>query len=174
MLLSTGIIGNIYQSNDFENRLVDYLPLEWYDAEKGVIRAYTANGVELGFRNLQGIPLQHGDVLFMDAARCIVVAIQPCHCLLISPADITEMAAIAFEIGNRHLPMSIDAEGKLLLAYEAPLHDFLQRGKYHVALVERILQQMQTLKIHAWTGKTKFTISLSPEIDESTIDLTAD
>lgn len=174
MYFSTGIIGNIYFCKEFENLQLDYLLLDWYDAEKGVIRASTTQGAELGFRNLQGIPLQHGDVLFADDLGCIVVAIKPCPCLIIKPQNALEMASVCFEIGNRHLPMAISADAELMVAYEAPLHLLLQRGDYHVRIAERILQQAQTLKIHAWRRKTNFNISLAPEIDESTIDTTAD
>lgn len=174
MLVSNDIQGNIYTSDQFGEREIDFLELDWFDVEKRVIRAVTIGKREIGFRNFADRLLEDGDVLVDDGATCIALRILPCKSLVIKPRDAREMAIVCFEIGNRHLPMTIDDKACLVVAYESPLHELLKRGNYVVEISDKVISQAQTLKIHEWSVQTSFKITLAPTIDESIIDIITD
>lgn len=175
MIRSHSIAGNIYRSpQEFEGLVVDTLALEWFEVDRGVLRKFTTDGQEIGFRNQANQSLQDGDVIFCDTSQCIAIKILPCLCLVIHPRNVLEMANVCFEIGNRHLPISIQSPSEVIVAYEGPLNRLLTRQDYETAIEERILQQTQTLRIHEWTSKTKFKITLASKINESFVDPVAD
>ncbi|KGE12312.1 urease accessory protein UreE [Sphingobacterium deserti] len=175
MILSQGIAGNILHGADgFADLNLDFLDLAWHELDRGVLRKFTRNGQEIGFRNLTGVALQDGDVLFRDAQSCIVVKILPCMCLVIQPKNKIEMASVCFEIGNRHLPIAIPSADEVLIAFEEPLRVLFEKRAIATRIEERTLEQTQTLKIHAWTRKTKFKITLAKTIHESFVDTAAD
>ena len=84
------------------------------------------------------------------------------------------MARVCAEIGNRHLPIAIRSGKEVLLAYEEPLRQLFAKRGIDSSVEDRILEQTQTLKIHAWTRKTKFKITLAKTIHESFVDPVAD
>lgn len=175
MILSTEIIGNTQTDPQrFDGLTPDYLELDWYDLDKGILRRTTVQGREIGIKNLKAIPLRTGDVLFHDADLCVSVRVLPCLCLFIHPRNSLEMAKICFDIGNRHLPIVIKSAREVRVAYEAPLHRLFERQGYEVKETEAVLEQTQTLKIHQWTRTTKFKVTLAKNIDESTVDPAAD
>ncbi|QQT26699.1 urease accessory protein UreE [Sphingobacterium spiritivorum] len=175
MIRSHNIAGNIYRSSEsFQELEKDFLELEWYEADKGILRRFTTGGREIGFRNQTAQSLENGDVIFRDTSLCVAIRILPCLCLVIHPANMLEMANVCFEIGNRHLPVSIRSSSEVVIAYEDPLYRLLVKQGYHTVIEDRVLQQTQTLRIHEWTQKTKFKITLASKINESFVDPAAD
>ncbi|TDS13296.1 urease accessory protein UreE [Sphingobacterium paludis] len=175
MILSQGIAGNILQhAEKFAGLNLDVLDLAWHELDRGVLRKFTQSGQEIGIRNLSGTVLRNGDVLYTDSYACIVVKILPCLCLVIQPKNKIEMAGVCFEIGNRHLPIAIPAADEVLIAYEEPLRMLFMKRGITVHVEERTLEQTQTLKIHTWTRKTKFKITLAKTVHESFVDTSAD
>ncbi|MFD2742112.1 MULTISPECIES: urease accessory protein UreE [Sphingobacterium] len=172
MILATEVLGNThtetYLLQDLEK---DYLELDWFDLDKGVLRRTTVAGREIGFKNNQSKPLKTGDVLYVQHDFCVVVRVVPCPCLFIKPRNSLEMAKICFDIGNRHVPIAIQSADQIVVAYEAPLHHRFQKQGYIVEQREAVLEQLKTLKIHQWTRKTKFKVTLSKNVNESIIDL---
>lgn len=174
MILATDILGNTQAAPErFHDVEMDYLELDWFDLDKGVLRRNTVTGREIGFKNRQAVPLRTGDVLYHDAKICIVVRVLPCLCLFIHPRNSLEMAKVCFDIGNRHVPIAIKSADEVVVAYEAPLHHLFQKQGYQVDQSEAVLEQLQTLKIHQWTRTTKFRVTLAKNVDESIIDLAA-
>ncbi|MDO4224292.1 MAG: urease accessory protein UreE [Bergeyella zoohelcum] len=126
----------------------DILQIEWYETSKSVLRRTTAGGREIGIKKNNRTPLQDGDVLFVDDKIYIQVEINPCDCIVITPRNMVEMGVVCFEIGNMHLPIYIDENEQISVAYEAPLYDFLQRKQYDCHIENRKLLQTQMLSIH--------------------------
>ena len=160
MIISKGITGNIRTGDARKEKPTDLVELEWFDTEKRILRVRTVGGQEIGFRNLSGAPLQDGDILYESDQQRITVRILPCLCLVFHPRDKMEMAKVCFEIGNRHLPIYISEEAEVVLAYEWPVHQLLKNRHYDVTVGVRVIPQTQTLKIHEWSRKTKFKITL--------------
>jgi len=110
-------LGNI-NAIDVNNRNIDWLQLEWYEAGKRILRRQTRAGNDIALKFLDKKPaLTHGDVLYEDDTLIIAVEILPCDVLVIQPANLFEMASVCYEIGNKHLPLFFDKE-ELLVPFE--------------------------------------------------------
>lgn len=120
-------------------RVIDALRLEWYETGKRVMRKQTSGGREVALRFLNESPaLMEGDVLYADAQVVIVVEIVPCEVVVIRMGSLAAVAAVCYEIGNRHLPLFIE-EGVLLVPFEQPLYRWLGASGYVVSKEERKL-----------------------------------
>lgn len=114
------------------HRTIDWLPLEWFETSKRIMRKRTRSGQEVALKFLTENPrLTQGDVLYNDELSVIAVEIVPCDTLVISPASMHEMASICYEIGNKHLPLFFETD-QLLVPYEAPLFRLLTASGYGV------------------------------------------
>ena len=48
-----------------------------------------------------------GDVLYEDELSIIAIHILPCEVIVIKPRNAYEIAAVCYEIGNRHVPLAL-------------------------------------------------------------------
>jgi len=135
-------------------RLIDRLDLEWFETGKRILRKRTAGGREIALKFLRESPaLTEGDILYADAKDMVVVSILPCPVIVIHTASAYQLAAVCYEIGNRHLPLFIGEE-VLLTPYEAPLFRQLQAQGYDVRQETRPLLNSfrTTVAAHAHGG----------------------
>ena len=122
-----------------EGREIDVLRLEWYEMGKRVMRKHSVGGRDVALRFLNESPaLMEGDLLYVDERVVIVVEIVPCDVMVIPMGSLSAVAAICYEIGNRHLPLFID-EGVLLAPFEEPLYRWLVGSGFEVSREERKL-----------------------------------
>lgn len=142
MLIQTKT-GNL--SDRTNNKAVDWLPLQWHETRKRILRKKTAGGKEVAVKFLNENPdLTEGDILFEDKETIIVVSVLPCDCIVIKPGNMFEMASVCYEIGNKHLPLFYEHES-LLVPFDAPLMRLLQAQGYDVQKEERkLLQPLKT------------------------------
>lgn len=137
----------IGHSGTFEinNRKIDLLELQWFEARKRIIRKQTSSGKEVLLKFLNENPeLTEGDILFVDTNTIIAVAILPCECIVLQPKNMFEMASVCYEIGNKHLPLFYEAD-ELLVPFEMPLFHLLSVQGYVVKKEERkLLQPLKT------------------------------
>ena len=139
-----------------QNRTIDWLCLEWFEAHKRILRKRTMSGKELSLKFLQEDPaLTCGDVLYEDESTVIVVDILPCDVIVIKPSSLFEMAAVCYEIGNKHLPLFYEDE-EVLVPFEQPLFRLLSALGYTVCPDKRkLLHQLKTtVSPHGHTGGT--------------------
>lgn len=125
------------------------LKIEWYETEKSILRRRTDLGLDIALRKEGRRCLQDGMILYADDEKCIQVEILPCDCIVVSPRNIKEMGIICFEIGNMHLPIYIDEQNCINIAYEGPLYEFLQRSGYVLEIENKKLLQTQMLSMHS-------------------------
>ena len=131
-------IGNL-TSFALDGRRLDLLPVEWYETNKRIMRRPTRGGRELALKFLQESPaLGERDVLYADDQTVIAVEILPCETLVIPMTTPQDIASICYEIGNRHLPLFIEA-GELLVPAEEPLYHWLTASGYDVRREDRKL-----------------------------------
>ena len=145
-------IGNI-QSFAVDGRVIDPVELEWFETGKRILRKRTRAGEEIALKFLRESPaLMEGDILYEDGTKLIVVEIVACEALVICPASLYEVAAVCYEIGNKHLPLFFEKE-ELLAPFEAPLFRSLSAAGYAVRKEERkLLQSLKTsVAVHAHT-----------------------
>lgn len=137
----TGNLSN-YTNN---NKVVDWLALEWHETRKRIFRKKTTEGRDISIKFLNENPdLTEGDILFEDDTIIIAVAVLPCECIVIKPINMFEMASVCYEIGNKHLPLFYEEES-VLVPFDAPLMRLLQVQGYDVNKEERkLLQPLKT------------------------------
>jgi urease accessory protein len=121
------------------HRHIDWLPLEWYETNKRILRKQTLAGNHLALKFLDKDPaLAQGDILYEDHHSIIAVDILPCDVLIIRPASLFEMASVCYEIGNKHLPLFFEKE-EVLVPFDMPLFRLLSTQGYVVKQDKRKL-----------------------------------
>ncbi len=130
--------GNL-STHQIAKKQIDLLPLHWYETRKRIQIKKTAGGVELALRFLQENPnLTEGDIVFEDDLSIIVITILPATTIILQPKNIQEAAALAYEIGNKHLPLFFDGD-ELLVPFEQPLASLLTKLGFSFLVDERKL-----------------------------------
>lgn len=120
-------------------KTIDWVELEWYEANKRILRKRTKAGREVSMKFLkENQRLTQGDILYEDNETIIAVGIRACDAIVIRPAGIFETAAICYEIGNKHLPLFFQDE-ELLVAWEAPLFNLMLSLGYDTRKEQRKL-----------------------------------
>ncbi|MEJ7769303.1 MAG: urease accessory protein UreE [Chitinophagaceae bacterium] len=117
-------IGNIHAVH-IQNRRIDILLLEWYETNKRILHKRTRDGKDLVLKFLTEDPdLKQDDVIYQDDSCLVMIEIAPCEAIVVRPENMYQMAALCYEIGNKHLPLFIDDE-EVLVPYESPLFNLL-------------------------------------------------
>lgn len=130
-------LGNINSSP--VNKNIDWLDLEWHETNKRILHKKTRSGKEVVMKFLkENQNLTQGDILYEDAETYVVVNMQACEAIVIKPKNNFEIAAICYEIGNKHLPLFFQ-DDELLIAHEAPLFNLLLSLGYDVKKEDRKL-----------------------------------
>jgi urease accessory protein len=147
------ILGNIedYHTGEKEIHLV---MIEWHETGKRILHKKTVQGEEVIYKSLnQAVALSCGDILFEDAHRLIVVDIAPCDAIVLKPVSFYQVAAICYEIGNKHLPLFYDDE-EILVAYEAPLFRQLEAAAFAPSIqLRKLARPLRTsVKAHSSTS----------------------
>ena len=85
-----------------------------------------------------------GDIVYEDDFSLIAIDIKECDAIVIRPASMYEMAAVCYEIGNKHLPLFYQDE-EIVVAYEVPLFALLTAGGYNIEQAKRkLIQPLKT------------------------------
>ena len=85
----------------------DTVVFDWEERRKPRQRAKTRNGVEIAIAMPTGTILKDGDILFVGDSYYVAVEAKKEDVIAIYPQNINESARVGFELGNRHLPVSI-------------------------------------------------------------------
>ena len=111
-------IGNL-ELFAINNRNIDYVLLDWYETNKRILHKKTVLGREVSMKFLNENPqLGVGDIVYEDDFGLIAVDINECDAIVIRPRSMHEVAAVCYEIGNKHLPLFYQ-DDEILVAYEA-------------------------------------------------------
>ncbi len=137
-------IGNInfYAIN---NRKIDNLLLEWHETNKRILHKKTVSGKEVVMKFLnENQQLTEGDVIYEDDFNIVIIEIKECDAIIIRPKTMFEMAAVCYEIGNKHLPVFYQQD-EILVAYEEPLFRQLSSTGYDVTRgIRKLLNPLKT------------------------------
>jgi urease accessory protein len=107
--------------------IVDRVALTWEQRQRSRQKLLTMQGCEIALALPTGTRLQAGDLLAAPEGW-IAVELALEDILLILPRSLQETAFVAYQIGNRHLPLEI-AEHGLKTLYEPVLETYLgQQG----------------------------------------------
>jgi urease accessory protein len=149
--------GNI-NTITINNREIDWLPLEWFETSKRILRKQTLAGNHLALKFLDNDPmLAQGDILYEDETVIIAVDILPCDVIIIRPASLFEMASVCYEIGNKHLPLFFEKD-EVLVPFDMPLFRLLSAQGYAIKQDKRKLQYplKTTVAPHAHSNSNLF------------------
>ena len=120
------IRNKVADKKDLKGLERDTLVLNWQDRRRSRQRVRTTKGVELGIPLPTGTVMQEGDLLYRDKRCYIVVEAEKEDVIVIYPADMTQGALVAYEIGNRHHPISLSRE-RIITPYSRLMEEFLKR-----------------------------------------------
>jgi urease accessory protein len=104
----------------------DTLPLTWEERRWSRKRVTTAGGREVALALPTGTVLEPGAVILVEADWYVTVEGRPEPVLAVTPRDCAEAVRIAFDIGNRHFPLALDAE-RLLVPDDSAMEQLLSR-----------------------------------------------
>lgn len=137
-------IGNLVTCN-IQNRHIDYVTIHWYEANKRILVKQTQSGTPIAIKFLNKNPsFTQGDILFINEQTIIAIDIAACNCLVIVPKNSFEVAAICYEIGNKHIPLYVEQD-LLLVPFEQPLYTLLLAQGYEVKQQQaKLLQPIKT------------------------------
>ena len=116
-------LGNI-ANYAVDGRSIDKVPVEWYELDKKLLRKTSENGEEIGVR--LDTHLHEGDVLYADDKKVIVVDIVPSELTVVEVTTMQEMGRLCFELGNRHLSLSI-GDHEVKVPYDEPTFAYLTK-----------------------------------------------
>lgn len=121
------ILGNL-KSYDTEGKTIDTVWIDWYEQDKKLLKKNTDSGEEVGIR--VSVPLKEGDILYADDRRIVAADILPCELAAIDVETMQEMGRLCFELGNRHLSLSIK-EHQVLVPFDEPTFLYLEKLGFH-------------------------------------------
>lgn len=140
------ILGSL-KNIEIANRRIELIQIEWFEANKRIQRRKTNEGTEVAIRFMkEGQHLHQDDVLYMDEDRIIAVDILPCDAIQVTPHSMTEMGSVAYEIGNKHLPVFIQ-DDLILIPYEEPIFKWLNASGYHTEKVHKKLLNIVNVSV---------------------------
>ncbi|MDR1069880.1 MAG: urease accessory protein UreE [Gracilibacteraceae bacterium] len=119
------IIENIIGRHDEERttgKQTETVSFEWFERDKRILKKVSSSGKEIGLRLSE--PLFDGAILYEDGNRVIILSLTECEIIRISVSSMREMGRACFELGNRHLPLSI-GDDHVETPYESPTLAYL-------------------------------------------------
>lgn len=136
-MIITEITRNIH--GEQVNKRLDSLAIEWYEATKRIQRLRTAEGMDIAVKLLGNTSsLRDGDILYEDEEKIVVVTIKPCEAIRVMAIDFLQIAFVSSEIGNKHLPLFVEAN-ELLMPYERSMYEWLSKHGFDPECCERQL-----------------------------------
>lgn len=122
-MLVEKVLGNI-ADYPAEGKNIEKVWVEWYELDKKLLRKVSETGEEVGIR--LDSHLHEGDVLYADENRVVAVDILPCELTTVEVHSMQEMGRLCFELGNRHLSLSI-GEQEVRVPYDEPTFAYLEK-----------------------------------------------
>jgi urease accessory protein len=98
-----------------EVQAIESIELTFDQREKSRLRAIMANGEEIGVQLRVGSVLSHGDKLALQDGRVVEVVAADETLSEVRAASGTQLARIAYHVGNRHVPLQVESDHLLML-----------------------------------------------------------
>lgn len=118
-----------------DQSVIDTIALTWEERQKSRQKLRTAPGQEIALALPTGTRLHAGDLLAI-AEGWIEVRLALEDVLFIKPRSLREAAFVAYQIGNRHLPLEIMEDG-LQTLYEPVLAAYFRQQAMPTERVQR-------------------------------------
>ena len=89
--------------------------LTYDQRERSRVRVTMGNGEEIGIQLKVGSMLSHGDKLALQDGRVVEVIAADESLHEVRAANLTQLARIAYHVGNRHVPLQVENDHLLML-----------------------------------------------------------
>jgi urease accessory protein len=133
MIRATSII----RRNDVDpDRIVDVITLDHGDRHRRRILLSADGGTTFLLDLDRANVLEDGDAIRLDSGWLVEVRAAPERLIEVTAANPSDLLALAWHIGNRHVPAEI-ANNAIYIAYDHVLLDMLQGLGARVEIVER-------------------------------------
>lgn len=119
-MIAEKILGKLHDTS----KQVETVTIDWFERDKKLLRKTTSSGEDIGIK--VDSPLNEGDILYEDDTKIIAVEIAPCDLVSVNVGSMQEMGRLCFELGNRHLSLSI-SENNVKCPYDQPTLEYLKR-----------------------------------------------
>lgn len=136
-MICNQIAGNVFEdglaNENEELRGFETVEVTWDECAKRILRKKTNRGREIGI----SLPMQpqtslrHGDILTREEEGTVVVSLQPCDVFVVFSETTKELGLIAYEFGNRHLPLEVTDSGEIVLLIDDPTEVLLNKLQVH-------------------------------------------
>jgi urease accessory protein len=113
-------------AGELQGKEADKLLLTWEQRRWARGRFVTAKGREIALALPTGTTLEPGRTLCVEASWYVTVEAVPEPLLAIHPRNREEAIRIAFEVGNRHFPLALEAD-TLMVPDDAAMVQLLDR-----------------------------------------------
>lgn len=144
MLIIEHKITNTTNINNLEK---DTIVLNWEDRRKARQKIKTKKGVEIAIALPTGTILNNSDILYKNDKSYIAVEAEKEDIISIQLNDITGSAMIAYELGNRHAPVSI-SNSRLMTPYNHIIEELLKRLNIRYELSKDIFEPFRATSSH--------------------------
>lgn len=139
------VIGNIADYS-LSGQKVDKVWIEWYELDKKLLKKITESGEDIGIRI--ETHLAEGDVLYDDGKKVLVVDLLPCELTAVRVDTMKEMGRLCFELGNRHLSLSIQ-EHEVTIPYDEPTYLYLKKLGFDAQKTEKKFSSFTICHAHS-------------------------
>lgn len=143
-MIAEKIIGKLGETS----KKVETVTIDWFERDKKLLRKTASSGEEIGIKTES--PLNEGDILYEDDEKIIAVEIAPCDLVSVSVSSMKEMGRLCFELGNRHLSLSV-AENCVKCPYDEPTFEYLKRLGFNACKTHEKFEGYIECKAHAHT-----------------------
>lgn len=137
----------ITNTTNLNNLEMDTVVLNWEERRKARQKIRTKKGVEIAIALPTGTILNNSDILYRDDKCYIAVEAEKEDVISIQLNDITGSAMIAYELGNRHAPVSI-SNSRLMTPYNHLIEDLLKRLSIRYERSKDIFEPFRTTSSH--------------------------
>jgi urease accessory protein UreE len=103
---------------------IDPVDLHWHECT-GLLKKQTRAGEPIRVLLPRGQRVRHGDIVYQDLTRTVVIHVLPCEVIVATPECQRDFAVLALELGNLHLPTQV-GEGELIFIEEISAMDVLK------------------------------------------------
>lgn len=143
-MIAEKILGKLHETS----KQVETVTIDWFERDKKLLRKTTSTGEDIGIR--VDSPLNEGDILYEDDRKIIAVEIAPCDLVSVNVTGMKEMGRLCFELGNRHLSLSI-SENNVKCPYDQPTFEYLKRLGFKAEKTHEKFAGYIECKAHAHT-----------------------
>lgn len=144
-MIAEKIIGKLSETDKKTERVT----IEWFERDKKILRKTTSSGKEIGIKTESA--LNQDDIIYEDENMIVAVDIAPCDLVSVKVSDIREMGRLCFELGNRHLSLSI-TEDTVRCPFDEPTFEYLKRLGFSAEKVHEKFDGYIECKAHAHTN----------------------